>query len=186
MWTPAQETAFATLKHTLTNAPVLQAADPDLPFTLTSDASAFAIGAVLSQDDGTGARPVCFGSRKLLKAEQNYPTHEQELLAVVHFIRTWRHYLDGQHFTIKTDHQSLKYLDTQPYLSKQQIRWVETLQQYDFTIKYQPGSSNQVADALSRCPDHQLQTISTVTNKLSQAIKTSMLMIKTMVHSMRL
>ena len=100
------------------HAPVLRPADPTLPFTLTTDASSFAIGAVLSQDDGSGARPVCFGSRKLSAAEQNYLTHEQELLAVVHFIHSWRHYLNGQHFTIKTDHQSLRYLDTQPHLSK--------------------------------------------------------------------
>ena len=117
-WTEAQETAFANLKKALTHTPVLRPADPTLPFTLTTDASSFAIGAVLSQDDGLGARPVCFGSRKLSAAEQNYPTHEQELLAVVHFIRSWRHYLDGQHFTVKTDHQSLRYLDTQPHLSK--------------------------------------------------------------------
>jgi RNase H-like domain found in reverse transcriptase/Integrase zinc binding domain/Reverse transcriptase (RNA-dependent DNA polymerase) len=170
-WTPTQETAFNTLKEALTHAPVLRPADPSLPFTLTTDASSFAIGGVLSQDDGSGARPVCFGSRKLSNAEQNYPTHEQELLAVVHFIRSWRHYLDGQHFVVKTDHQSLKYLDTQPHLSKRQIRWVETLQQYDYTIEYQPGSSNQVADALSRRPDHQLQAISTVTVELSHTIK---------------
>src|ERR1035438_2926025 len=117
-WSQAQETAFNNLKNALTHAPVLRPADPTLPFTLTTDASSFAIGAVLSQDDGSGARPVCFGSRKLSTAEQNYPTHEQELLAVVHFIHSWRHYLDGQHFTVKTDHQSLCYFDADKLLSK--------------------------------------------------------------------
>src|ERR1035438_8694409 len=90
-WSQAQEITFTNLKDALTHIPVLCPANPALPFTLTTDTSSFAIRAVLSQDDGLGAQPVCFGSRKLSGAEKNYRTHEQELLAVVHFIRSWRH-----------------------------------------------------------------------------------------------
>ena len=82
--------------------------------------------------------------------EINYPTHERELLAVIHALRVWRHYLLGKRFKIFTDHHSLKYLMTQPNLSKRQARWVEMLAEFDFEVVHRPGKSNVVADALSR------------------------------------
>jgi len=74
---------------------VLVLPDPKLPFTITTDASDFAIGAVLSQNHGKGDQPVAYESRKLNHAEQNYPIHEKELLAIVHAIRLWKSYLEG-------------------------------------------------------------------------------------------
>ena len=92
--------------------PVLLLPNLDIPFTVTTDASQAAIGAVLSQlgqDDGL-SHPVAFESRKLKEAEQNYPVHELELLAIVHALRTWRVYLFGRRFQVFTDHRSLTYL----------------------------------------------------------------------------
>ena len=83
-------------------------------------------------------------------AEMNYPTHERELLAVIHALRTWCHYLLGKRFKISTDHHSLKYLMTQPNLSKKQARSVEMLAEFDFQVVHRLGESNVVADALSR------------------------------------
>ena len=80
----------------------------------------------------------------------NYATHERELLAVIHALRTWRHYLLGNHFIVVTDHNLLKYLQTQPTLSRRQARWSEFLAEFDFEIVYRPGKGNVVADALSR------------------------------------
>ena len=80
----------------------------------------------------------------------NYPTHERELLVVVHALRVWRHYLFGKQFKIVTDHHFLKYLMTQPNLSKRQARWVEMLAEFDFEVVHRPDKSNVVADALSR------------------------------------
>ena len=98
-------------------APVLLIPDPSKAFTVTTDASDFTVGAVLSQDQGQGDQLVAFESRKLSPAELNYPVHEKELLAIVHTLRLWKTYLEGQRFTVITDHASLEYIKTQHNLS---------------------------------------------------------------------
>ena len=113
-WSEKQETAFQELKHSITNAPILANPDPNLPFTVITDSSGFAIGAVLCQDDDhQGSRPIAFMSKKLLPAEMNYPTHERELLTILCALKEWRHYLFGSHFTVLTDHRPLQYLKSQ-------------------------------------------------------------------------
>ena len=82
-------------------------------------------------------------------AEMKYPTHERELLSVIHALRQWRHYLLGKPFKIVSDHHYLKYLMTKPSLSKRQARWVEQLAEFDFEIINRPAKSNVVAHALS-------------------------------------
>ena len=164
-WTPSEQEAFNSLKERLITAPVLLLPDPNKSFTITTDASDFAIGAVLTQDQGKGEQPVAYESRKLSPAEQNYPIHEKELLAIVHAIRLWRMYLEGRRFTVITDHASLEYIKTQNNLSRRQARWLETLQANDFEVKYKPGKTNVVADALSR--QSHLSAITTLTTRLA-------------------
>ena len=158
-WSAEQQQSFDQLKQAITTAPVLVIPDEHLPFVVRTDASGFAVGAELLQDHGNGLQPVAFMSKKMLPAEKNYPVHEQELLAIICALKEWRHYVYGKEFRVITDHQSLRYLSTQPNLSARQIRWMEFLQQFEpFTIDYQPGKSNVVADALSRRVDHSLAT----------------------------
>jgi len=108
-WTNEQQAAFIQLKRAVCSTPVLRIFDPDLIAIVDADASGFAIGAVLLQMDRQGNRhPIELTSRKLQSAERNYPTHEQELLAVIHALRTWRYYLDGTKFTVSTDHATLR------------------------------------------------------------------------------
>ena len=126
---------------------------------MTTDASDYAMGAVLSQVWGNGEHLVAFESRKMNPAEQNYPTHERELLVVIHALRTWRHYLLGRKFIIVSDHHSLKFLQTQPQLSRRQARWLEFLAEFDFEIGHRPGKSNVVADALSRLNNIEVQDL---------------------------
>jgi len=133
--------------------------NPQLQYTATTDASGYAIGAALQQDHGNGLQPCAFLSRKMNDAERNYAVHEQELLAIVHALREWRHYLLGNRIIVITDHRSLQYLVTQDKLSARQTRWSEFLQQFDYEIRYRPGRGNQVADSLSRRPEHTLAAI---------------------------
>ena len=161
-WSLREGEAFNELKTVLQNAPVLQLADQEKDYIVTTDASDFAMGAVLSQVWDDGEHPVAFESRKMNPAEQNYPTHERELLAVIHALRTWRHYLLGRRFIIVTDHHSLKFLQTQPQLSRRQARWLELLAEFDFEIVHRPGKSNVVADALSRLNNIEVQELGTV------------------------
>jgi hypothetical protein len=88
------------------------------------------------------------------EAETRYPVHEQELLSIVHSLKSFRHYLMGNQFTIKTDHKSLIHFQTQPMLSGRQVRWTQFLADYDFKIEYVQGKTNIVADAVSRRIDH--------------------------------
>src|SRR4051794_31532761 len=136
--------------------PVLTLPDSTKPFVLTTDASGYAVGATLSQDQGDGLRPIAYLSKKMNNHEINYPVHEQELLAIIISMSTWRQYLHGNPFTLRvlTDHHSLQWLKSQPHLSQRQTRWVEKIAEYDIIIEYQEGKKNVVADALSRRPDH--------------------------------
>ena len=93
---------------------------------------------------------VAYASRQLRKHEENYPTHDLELAAVVLAVKIWRHYLIGNRCEIYTDHKSLKYIFTQPDLNLRQRRWLELIKDYDVGIHYHPGKANVVADALSR------------------------------------
>jgi RNase H-like domain found in reverse transcriptase len=145
-----QENSFQNLKDAVNSAAVLLLADPSKPYIVTCDASDVGIGAVLEQEIDNGPHPVAFSSRKLSGAERNYPVHERELLDIVYKLKEWRPYLHGSRFVIKTDHHSLRYLDTQTNFSKRQMRWMETLQEYDYEIVYVQGKFNVVADALSR------------------------------------
>jgi transposase InsO family protein len=158
VWSFAQESAFKSLKEAITSAPVLAVFDPEKEASVHTDASQFAVGAVLMQE----GRPVAFESRKLSQAEINYPIHEKEQLAVVNALQKWRVYLHAtpKPFIIFTDHESLKYLDTKNTLSPRQARWMEKLSEYHYTIQYRKGSLNVVPDALSRRPDYQLSVMS--------------------------
>jgi hypothetical protein len=93
---------------------------------------------------------VAYASRQLGKHEQNYPTHDLELAAIVHPLKIWRHYMIGNKCQIFKDHKSLKYIFTQRDLNLRQRRWLELIKDYDLDIQYHPGKANVVADALSR------------------------------------
>jgi len=160
LWTPVEEQAFSDLKAALVSAPVLVPPDPDKPYTVITDASDFAVGGVLCQDHGNGLQPVAFESCKLNTAQQNYAVHEKEMYAIIHCYTKWRHYLEGTKTTCITDHASLKHFQTQPSLSRRQARWMEFMSRFDYTIDYQPGKGNVVADALSRRADHRVHAIS--------------------------
>ncbi|WVZ85174.1 hypothetical protein U9M48_032124 [Paspalum notatum var. saurae] len=146
IWTKERQTAFDELKKRLTTAPVLTLPDLTKSFTVYCDASKKGLGCVLMQE----GKVIAYASRQLRKHEVNYPTHDLELVAVVHALKIWRHYLFGNRCEIYTDHKSLKYIFTQNELTMRQRRWLELIKDYDLEIHYHPGKANVVADALSR------------------------------------
>jgi hypothetical protein len=145
-WSQKCEDAFHALRQHLTTAPMLAQPDNTKSFDVYSDASGTRLGCVLMQDN----RVTTYAFRALRSHEQNYPTHDLELAAVVHALKIWRHYLMGAHCNIYTDHKSLKYIFTQADLNMRQRRWLELIKDYDLEVHYHPGKANVVADALSR------------------------------------
>ena len=115
------------------------------PFSVYCDACYTGLGCVLMQE----GRVVAYSSRQLKVHEKNYPIHDLELAAVVHALKTWRHYLYGQKCDVYTDHKSLKYIFTQSELNMRQRRWLELIKDYELEIHYHPGTANIVADALN-------------------------------------
>jgi hypothetical protein len=149
-WTNEAQTAFDALKKAVSTAPVLAMPNVDLPFLVTTDASNFAIGAVLSQEKGDGEHPVAFMSKTLSETEKKYGAYDKEMLAILESIRLWRPYLSYEKFIVMTDHAPLTRLFKQKGLTPRQTRWIDTLSSYTFDIVYKPGKTNVVADALSR------------------------------------
>ncbi|WVZ70066.1 hypothetical protein U9M48_018766 [Paspalum notatum var. saurae] len=145
-WNDKREKSFQCLKDKLTTTPVLTLPDLQKDFVVYCDASRQGLGCVLMQDNHV----IFYASRQLRAHEENYPTHDLELAAVVHALKIWRHYLIGNKCDIYTDHKSLKYIFTQSELNMRQRRWLELIKDYQLEIHYHPGKANVVADALSR------------------------------------
>ena len=155
-WTEEHQTAFAAVKKSLQEAPVLALPDYDRPFHVVCDASDYAIGCALMQHDADGhERVVSYQSRQLKAAERNYPVHDKELLAMKYALVKFRVYLLGeQQFAIYTDHASLRTATKSPHLSQRMARWLSFFAEYNFVVFYKPGKTNILADALSRRPDY--------------------------------
>lgn len=156
IWSPDAQAAFDYLKSAFTSAPILAHFDPSQQIVLETDASDYAIAAILSQNDSMGVlHPVAYHSRKLSPAEMNYEIHDKELLAIVEAFKVWRHFVEGNPHTIRvlTDHRNLEYFMTRQLLTRRQARWSTLLLPYDFTIEFRPGTKSAKPDALTRRDD---------------------------------
>ncbi|GFU31156.1 retrovirus-related Pol polyprotein from transposon 297 [Trichonephila clavipes] len=110
-WSEIEQQAFQTLKQCLITPPILRQVDPKKPFIIRTDASSYALGAVLLQGESpTDEQPVEYASRLLSSAEKNYSTTEREALAVVWALSKFRGYIEGAEITVASDHQPLKWL----------------------------------------------------------------------------
>jgi hypothetical protein len=122
-WDRACDEAFETLKGILVKALVLKLLDFEKDFEIHSNASDFVIRGVLVQE----GRPVAFESKKLSEMKRRWPTHEKEMWAVIHCLKTWGHYIGSKDVVVWIDNVTLKYFATQPKLSSKQVRWQDTL-----------------------------------------------------------
>ena len=165
-WNEPQHKAFKELKSRMCAAPVLKQPNFEKKFYLQTNASAYSMGAVLSQEGDiptTSAlskhqkpilHPVAYYSATFIPAEQNYNIYERELLAVMKALTHWRPYLGWtkEPFTIMTDYANLQYWKSPKNLNRHMARWHADLQEYDFNILYIPGKTNIPPDVLSRLP----------------------------------
>ena len=143
LWDDNCQNAFQNLKERLISAPILGYPDFTKPFILDTNASKDAIDAVLSQEIDGAETVIAYGSRTLTKTERKYCVTRKELLAVVHFVKHFRHFLYGKTFTVRTDHSSLRWLMNFKNAEGQLARWLEVLSSYNMTIKHRPGSQHQ-------------------------------------------
>lgn len=158
VWSRECHEAFDRLRGYLMSSPVLAYLDFSLPFTLTTDGSLLGLGAVLSQCQEGVEHVIAFASRGLRGSERNdknYSAFKLELLALKWAItEKFRDFLMYSRFTIVTDHNPLRYLET-ANLGAVEQRWVAQLAEYDFEVRYRPRRENANADVLSRLPQTQ-------------------------------
>ncbi|CDF39938.1 unnamed protein product [Chondrus crispus] len=150
--TEAQLNAFDNLKRCMIAPPILALPRYGRPYMIDTDASAYQLGCTLLQehDQPNDWRPVGYWSYSLKDSERNYSATERECFAVVWAVRTQRPYVEGTKFTVRTDHEALRWLMSLTESSGRLNRWRLRLAEYDFTIQYRPGRVHQVPDALSR------------------------------------
>ena len=151
-WSHDCDLAFRALKEKLVSAPVLAFPCFEQKFVLDCDASDYGLGAVISQRQDETEKVIAYASRVLEDRERRYSTTKKEMLAMVYAIKHFRHYLYGRPFTVRTDHNALKWLQSFKEPEGQVARWLETLAQDDYKIEHRPGKRHQNADALSRNP----------------------------------
>ena len=154
VWDDSCESSFIALKKHLTSSPTLAypSSHPADLFILDTDASNFGIGAVLSQVQDGDTKVISYASKSLSASQRNYCTTYRELLAVVVFVKYFKHYLLGRPFLIRTDHSSLRWLHNFRDAEGLVGRWLATLANYDYHIEYREASAHGNADAMSRHP----------------------------------
>ena len=139
-WGSDQQDSFDRLRASLTSTLVLTFAEDSKPFRVEADSSDFAMGAILSQllDNDGKWHPIAFYSKSLNAVERNYEIHDKEMLAIIHALEEWWHFLEGSHHKseIWTDHKNLEYFMTAKKLNRQQARWSLYLSCFDFSLHH--------------------------------------------------
>ena len=165
---PEAHAAFDHLKAACLQAPILSFPDVNKPFLLETDASGRGLGAVLSQKQADGRyHPIAYASRVMNETEQRYHSNKQEFLALKWAITEQFHkYLspygkNRNEFVVRTDNNPLTYIFSSANLDAAGQRWVARLASYNFSLEYQKGKDNTVADFFSqmndRLPDEEVQ-----------------------------
>eukprot|EP00253_Pinus_taeda_P003350 PITA_03350 len=150
MWTDNFQEALDTLKSKVVTAPILRGPNWVLPFHIHTNALSKAIGVALGKIDEMLPYAIYFISKNLSKVELNYMVTKKELLAIVHSLNKFRHYITCYHTFVHTDKIEIRYLMNKPNVNASIIRWLLLLQQFDLTIIDKPSKENVVADFLFR------------------------------------
>ena len=185
IWCSLQQHAFDHLHKIFSSAPVLTIPDTSRPFSLMTNTSLLAAGAVLMQRDVNGdLHPYAYFSKMFSLAERNYDIYDPELLTVILALTKWKHYLQGTPFAVSiiTDHKNLSYIKDFRKLSCRQARWALFLQDFHIEWIVTPSTQMGPADALSRkdtqdttldSQDASIVTDPVIINALNLALSTS-------------
>lgn len=130
----------------LSTAPILRGQNWSLPFHICTDALNTTLGVVLGQREDYSPYAIYFVRKNLSPGELNYIVTKKELLAVVHAIRKYRHYIIGYETFIHTDHSSIRFLMNKPISNGRSTRWLLLLQEFNITVIDRPRRDNLVAD----------------------------------------
>jgi len=137
-WTTECETAKTTLITKNTSAPILRfpISDKQHEFTLYTDASCRAAGALLAQVQNGAEHPIAFYSKVFSPQQCRWASAELELAGIGYAVNHFRDYLIGTHFTILTDNAAFTHILQRPTLAPKLQRWTVTLKEFNFTIKH--------------------------------------------------
>ena len=154
-WSNNCNQAFQKLKHVCTSEPILKTSDWSKPFIMHTDASGYALGVVIVQEHKDGIHPIAFHSHSLLPAEKNYDVYDKELAGIVFAFKCGCPLFLGVQHPVKvlTNHKNLQYFHELQKVTGQQARWIEFLQDFNYTLEHITGTTNTVADLLSRRKD---------------------------------
>ncbi|CEL54026.1 hypothetical protein RSOLAG1IB_11558 [Rhizoctonia solani AG-1 IB] len=156
-WTEKEEGLFRELQQAIINAPVIVHANPTKPYFLETNALGATLGSVLSQrQEDRRLHPIGYLSESFNGAEQNYDTHDKELLVIIRSFEHWRIYLEGTTLpiTVFTDHCNLEYWKESRTFNCCHARWHLLLAGFHFQIMYRPGKQSTKPDALSCRANH--------------------------------
>ncbi|GFU02262.1 retrovirus-related Pol polyprotein from transposon opus [Trichonephila clavipes] len=151
-WTDDTRRSFEKCKTDLAEAALLSFPRSGLPLSLCTDASDFAVGAVLQQLENEGWKPIAFYSKKLNETQTRYSTYDRELLGIYLSVKHFKHLLEGNDFVIYTDHKPLTFAFKQKNekASSRQLRKLQYISEFSCNIQHVLGKDNVVADAFSR------------------------------------
>src|ERR1700722_1735471 len=153
LWKPLHQVCMDNIKALACKTPILRPIDQssEEPIWVIWDASASGIGAIYGQGQTwQTCRPTGFMSKKFTGAQLNYCVFEMETIAILEALLRWEDKLIGNQLNVVTDRRALEFFKTQQQLSSHQMQWMEYLSRFDYDIQYIKGTSNKVADSLSR------------------------------------
>ena len=153
-WTPECQTAFDSVKNQLSKPPVLRSPTAFDDFILETDASDTGIGGCLKiLSPGSNMESlVGFHSEKFDDQHKRWHIVEKEAFSILQNVQTFKHYLIGKRFTLRTDNRILTYMKTSK--SKKLANWALQLSDFNFDIVHIPSSDNRISDFFSRIYEH--------------------------------
>jgi hypothetical protein len=141
-WNTNCQNVFQKLKNKLSTTPILRGPNWALPFHISTNASDTSIGASLGQKENLMTYAIYFIRKNLTPAKLNYTVTEKEMLAIVHAVNKFHHYIMGYEVFIHIYHYAIKYLMNKPITNGRITRWLLLMQEFNITILNRPGKKN--------------------------------------------